>query len=69
MNNTKKNLQSLEYLDWVVVLQELVVGQPVLVGLHPAEQKSRLEVIKFTFLQVLGLLQFHLEQAILRFSL
>jgi hypothetical protein len=25
MNNTKKNLQSLEYLGWVVVLQNLVV--------------------------------------------
>ena len=43
----KKNLQSLECLEWVEVLQDLVVGQAVSVGLHPAEQKSRLEVIKF----------------------
>jgi hypothetical protein len=56
-------------LEWVVVLPELVVVHPVSVGLHPAEQKSRLEVIKFMSLQVLGLLQFHLEKAILEFSL
>jgi hypothetical protein len=61
MNNTKKNHRSLDYLDWVVVLQELVV---VLIQyLHLEAQKPPLAITLFirSLLTTTWLLQVDLE--------